>query len=632
MTTTFLGASLAASFPIMPNRTATDLLTEAALVLLSLIVLPFAYKALPSTRIDRIAFAALVVNRLLSVTDSLMVLFLDQYATAFLQYFSLSRSLLRYLCYLGVLAFLTYRRLTAAAPLVLRDSTAATSYGLLVVVFGLLILGCITVISFFSAGVIAKVTGDDFLHKYPRATTRDLSLQIQRNTPIWPAYAWQLTIAVAVPLTFVLHIACDVFFYVVASGLWTSTYLNVARLTPGRWISLAWSSVLALVLHLNFILFTVLARTVFPSGGLYESLGFTLELAMAATTFDYFVFYVRTTPMLEGVEVLAVIMPSTRGIGSSGQIPSSAGSSATHGPAAGSYGKPSPPGSRSAPNNAPASAVSQGRGERVIAVYQKTYTPPTARAGTPGSGSRGPNRNPRRSIYLDANAAAAFPYQHSSSASNLSSRPLTPGLPPPLPLSPLPPTWRGGGAADGGPPPPRNLISSRSAPQMHAGYPLQQRQLQQQPSGYATALPGPSQDQRRRPSHQRQPSDVPPPLRGAASAPTLHLGVGPGGTHPIPSPLSSPLPSPLPTAAAGGDPWTTEAAAQSQRRQMRARQSQWGLQDREHAAAAEIAEDQQMRRMQRAHEEREIADWIHQQEAMERSAAAPGASGGDRAW
>ncbi|ORZ37147.1 hypothetical protein BCR44DRAFT_1053442 [Catenaria anguillulae PL171] len=150
---------------------------------------------------------------------------------------------------------------------------------------------------------------------------------------------------------------------------------------------MSWPYLTSLTLHFNYIVITIVARTILRK----SPLGFVVELGHFCTTIDWFVFFTKTDPMVQDVEVTEVTIPNKRGGTSEG------------------------------------SNVSQSN----ITVYTKQYRPPTAHL--PG---------------LLSPTSTGFPQESSSgSASAYGSSP--PSTLPPGYASPSPPTSRSGTPANG---------------------------------------------------------------------------------------------------------------------------------------------------------------------------------------
>ncbi|KAI9188407.1 hypothetical protein H9P43_002798 [Blastocladiella emersonii ATCC 22665] len=299
----------------MPARSLGDLLFDPFMEIATLFLLSPIWRSL-QTRHDRVAFVALAVNRGVTVLDTLMVLLIDNYASNGLIYFSLVRSLVRHAAYFAALAYITYRRLDQITSLVLRENAARAGFFFLGITVVSMVLGQAVLVAYFAAGIIFKSTGDAYLAAHPRATVGELNRATLAATPVVPAKLWQLVAAVVLPLIHALHLACDAFIYRVAAGLWSTTFLNVRKLTTARWIELAWPSVVSLVLHGNFVILTIAGRTVLDR----YSLGFVVELGQAATVFDWFVFFTVTAPLMQDVVVEAVPVPAPSSAAAGGDL------------------------------------------------------------------------------------------------------------------------------------------------------------------------------------------------------------------------------------------------------------------------------------------------------------------------
>ncbi|KAI9189396.1 hypothetical protein H9P43_000829 [Blastocladiella emersonii ATCC 22665] len=305
---TFLGAPLAASFAIMPSRPLGDLFLDLLMQLMSLPLLWHTFAAME--RYDDLLFlGAVTINRAVALFDTLMILFIDNSASAALIYFSLTRSLIRHLAYAVAMGYISQRRLVRVNKLVVRDRAAFLSYFVMGVTLLSVIVGAGIVVSFFISGISIKTVGDNFLAAHPRATNAELARATNAAVSTIPAKLWQLMQAVSLPMVHGLHMACDVFFYVIISGLWTTTFINVRKLTTSSWLSVSWPYVVSIVLHLSFLLITALSRTAMRR----SPLGFVLELGQFCTAFDWYTFFVKTSPLLVDVTVQQVEVPSGSG-------------------------------------------------------------------------------------------------------------------------------------------------------------------------------------------------------------------------------------------------------------------------------------------------------------------------------
>ncbi|KAJ3356459.1 hypothetical protein GGF32_001484 [Allomyces javanicus] len=304
MPTTFLGGPLVASFTVMPDRPLTDLLIDPILQLISLYLVYRTYAALEKPS-DVICYGLLVVNRAVTFFDTLMVLFIDNLATDGLIYFSLARSLVRHLALAVAIAYILQRRLVRISQLVTREQTQLLSYLAMGFALTAAVVDAAIVVAFFVSGVRVKTLGEEYLVKRPRATASELAQFVWANVSDVPPEMWQILQVVVIPVMHLLNFVCDIFFYTIVSGLWSTTFINVRKLSTKRWLDMSWPYMILMVLHFNVFLITLLSRTILRRA----SLGFIMELGQFTVAMDWFIFFRKTKPLLE--DVVAVEEPAT---------------------------------------------------------------------------------------------------------------------------------------------------------------------------------------------------------------------------------------------------------------------------------------------------------------------------------
>ncbi|KAJ3369940.1 hypothetical protein GGF31_004790 [Allomyces arbusculus] len=296
MPTTFLGGPLVASFTVMPDRPLTDLLIDPILQLISLYLVYRTYAALDKPS-DVICYGFLVVNRAVTFFDTLMVLFIDNLATDALIYFSLARSLVRHLALAVAMAYILQRRLVRISQLVTREQTQLLSYLAMGFALTAAVVDAAIVVAFFVSGVRVKTLGEEYLVKRPRATASELAQFVWANVSDVPPEMWQILQVVVIPVMHLINFVCDIFFYTIVSGLWSTTFINVRKLSTKRWFDMSWPYMILMVLHFNVFLITLLSRTILRRA----SLGFIMELGQFTVAMDWFIFFRKTKPLLEDV-------------------------------------------------------------------------------------------------------------------------------------------------------------------------------------------------------------------------------------------------------------------------------------------------------------------------------------------
>ncbi|KNE64294.1 hypothetical protein AMAG_09324 [Allomyces macrogynus ATCC 38327] len=304
MPTTFLGGPLVASFTVMPDRPLTDLLIDPFLQLISLYLVYRTYASLEKPS-DMICYGFLVVNRAVTLFDTLMVLFIDNLATDGLIYFSLARSLVRHLALAVAMAYILQRRLVRISQLVTREQTQLLSYLAMGFALTAAVVDAAIVVAFFVSGVRVKTLGEEYLVKRPRATASELAQFVWSNVSDVPPELWQILQVVVIPTVHMINFVCDIFFYTIVSGLWSTTFINVRKLSTKRWLDMSWPYMILMVLHFNVFLITLLSRTILRRA----SLGFIMELGQFTVAMDWFIFFRKTKPLLE--DVVAVEEPAT---------------------------------------------------------------------------------------------------------------------------------------------------------------------------------------------------------------------------------------------------------------------------------------------------------------------------------
>ncbi|KNE60684.1 hypothetical protein AMAG_06048 [Allomyces macrogynus ATCC 38327] len=279
----------------MPDRPLTDLLIDPILQLISLYLVYRTYAALEKPS-DVICYGFLVVNRAVTFFDTIMVLFIDNLATDTLIYFSLARSLVRHLALAVAMAYILQRRLVRISQLVTREQTQLLSYLAMGFALTAAAVDAAIVVAFFVSGVRVKTLGEEYLVKRPRATASELAQFVWANVSDVPPEMWQILQVVVIPVMHLINFVCDIFFYTIVSGLWSTTFINVRKLSTKRWLDMSWPYMILMVLHFNVFLITLLSRTILRRA----SLGFIMELGQFTVAMDWFIFFRKTQAIARG--------------------------------------------------------------------------------------------------------------------------------------------------------------------------------------------------------------------------------------------------------------------------------------------------------------------------------------------